>query len=151
MLSDKYFELPPPKSTGFEYFNLGWITRMLADLDELPAPVDVQATLAELSARSIAVSILQNAPAIDELLVCGGGVHNADLMQRLQGYLPGVQIESTEAHGLHPDWVEAAAFAWLAARCLAGLPGNLPEGTGAERKEVLGGIYRSKETDIAPA
>ena len=143
MLSDRYFELPPPKSTGFEYFNLGWVTRAIGTVgeDATPSAADVQATLAELSARSIAVSMLQSAPVIERVLVCGGGVHNADLMQRLGGYLSGVEVVSTAAHGLDPDWVEAAAFAWLASRCLDGEPGNLPEVTGAARPEVLGGIY----------
>ena len=142
MLADPYFDQPPPKSTGFEYFNGGWTRSRLASLGGLTIPAaDIQATLAELSARTIAMSILKFAPDIDEVLVCGGGIHNADLMQRLRGYLTGAQVSSTDLYGLHPDWVEAAAFAWLAKRRLEGKTGNLPEVTGASRAAVLGAIY----------
>ena len=142
MLSDKYFQLPPPKSTGFEYFNAGWLNSKISSLGKTaPTAVDIQATLAELSARTIATAILENAPAVDEVLICGGGVHNTDLLQRLTTCLAGSKVESTEACGLDPDWVEAAAFAWLAKRRLEGKPGNLPEVTGASRPEVLGAVY----------
>ena len=89
----------------------------------------------------MATAILDVAPDIDEVLVCGGGIHNTDLMARLEGYLSGVAVTSTETFGLHPDWVEAAAFAWLALRRLENLPGNLPEVTGASAAQVLGGIF----------
>jgi anhydro-N-acetylmuramic acid kinase len=142
MLTDPYFDQLPPKSTGFEYFNGGWVRSRLSSLGDVTLPAaDVQSTLAELSARTIATSILKYAPDIDEVLVCGGGVHNIDMMQRLRGYLSGVQVSSTEIYGLHPDWVEAAAFAWLAKRRLEGKTGSLPEVTGASRAEVLGAIY----------
>jgi anhydro-N-acetylmuramic acid kinase len=142
MLSDQYFELAPPKSTGFEYFNDRWLRSKLSETGKAaPSAVDIQATLAELSARTIATAILKNAPAVDEVLICGGGVHNKDLVQRLTTCLAGSSVTSTEAYGLHPDWVEAAAFAWLAKRRLEDKPGNLPEVTGASRPAVLGAIY----------
>lgn len=142
MMSDPYFALPPPKSTGFEYFNGAWVRSRIAAASKATLPAaDIQATLSELSARTIATSILQHSPDIEEVLVCGGGVHNTDLMQRLRSYLSGTQVTSTDAFGLHPDWVEAAAFAWLAKRCLEGKPGNLPVATGAERAEILGAVY----------
>jgi len=142
MLADPYFDQPPPKSTGFEYFNGAWLRSRLASLGDVRIPAaDIQSTLAELSARTIATSILKFAPDIDEVLVCGGGVHNIDMMQRLRSYLSGVQVSSTEIYGLHPDWVEAAAFAWLAKRRLEGKTGSLPEVTGASRAEVLGAVY----------
>jgi len=142
MLTDPYFKQPPPKSTGFEYFNSAWIKNRLAAFGEdVAAAKDLQATLAELSARTIAMSVLEHAPSIEQLLVCGGGVHNADLMQRLQSHLPGTSVESTQDFGLHPDWVEAAAFAWLAKRRIEGNPGNLPEVTGATQSAVLGAIF----------
>jgi len=142
MLSDPYFDLRPPKSTGFEYFNEAWVRSKASSAASAKIPAaDIQATLAELSARTIAKSILHYSPDIEEILVCGGGIHNTDLMQRLRSYLSGTQVTSTDAFGLHPDWVEAAAFAWLAKRCLEGKTGNLPEVTGAERAEVLGAVY----------
>ena len=142
LLADPYFELPPPKSTGFEYFNGSWVRSRIAALGDKVLPAaDVQSTLCELSARTIATSILKFAPDIAEVLVCGGGVHNSDLIGRLKSYLSGVQVRSTETRGLHPDWVEAVAFAWLAKRRLEGKPGNIPEVTGAETAEVLGSIF----------
>jgi anhydro-N-acetylmuramic acid kinase len=142
LLSDKYFGLPPPKSTGFEYFNTRWLESKISALGKTtPEAIDVQATLAELSARTIASAIMEFAPEVNEVLVCGGGVHNRDLMQRLTSCLAGSSVASTENYGLHPDWVEAVAFAWLAKRRLEGKPGNLPEVTGASRLEVLGAVY----------
>jgi anhydro-N-acetylmuramic acid kinase len=142
MLSDPYFDLLPPKSTGFEYFNGAWVRSRLSSIDNASlVAADIQATLAELSARTIAKSILRYSPDIEEVLVCGGGVHNTDLMQRLRSYLSGTQVTSTDAFGLHPDWVEAAAFAWLAKRCLEKKPGNIPEVTGANSAEVLGAVF----------
>lgn len=142
MLGDPYFAEPPPKSTGFEHFNDGWIRSAIRSLGKSQIPdVDVQSTLAELSARSIAMSIMRFAPDIDSVLVCGGGIHNVDLMNRLRACLSGATVSSTASHGLHPDWVEATAFAWLAKRCLEGRSGNLPEVTGATSRQVLGAIY----------
>ena len=142
LLSDEYFATPPPKSTGFEYFNDGWLGTKISSLGKnAVTAVDLQATLAELSARTIATAILENAPEVNEVLVCGGGVHNKDLMRRLTTCLAGKTVESTQNYGLHPDWVEAAAFAWLARRRLEGKPGNLPEVTGASRPALLGAVY----------
>jgi anhydro-N-acetylmuramic acid kinase len=142
MLADPYFALPAPKSTGFEYFNGSWVRSRISETGiERLAAADIQATLSELTARTVATSILQHAPDMDEVLVCGGGVHNTDLMGRLRSYLAGTQVTSTDAYGLHPDWVEAAAFAWLAKRCLEGKPGNLPEATGARSAEILGSVF----------
>lgn len=137
LLADDYFSAPPPKSTGFEYFNLEWLQSF--GVDGLDA-ADVQATLAMLTARSIAASLPGKT---SELLVCGGGVHNCRLMHLLACELPDVSIRSTGDAGLHPDWVEATAFAWLAMRRIEGKPGNLPAVTGATGRAVLGRIWRS--------
>ena len=142
MLADPYFSLQPPKSTGFEYFNGGWVRSKIGELGEESKSIeDVQSTLCELSARTIATSILTLAPDIAEVLVCGGGVHNSDLINRLRSYLSGIVVQGTDSFGLHPDWVEAAAFAWLAKRRLENKAGNIPEVTGAASPQVLGGIY----------
>ncbi len=137
-LADPYFEAPPPKSTGFEYFNLDWLAALGAA--QLEA-VDVQATLCAVTADSIAAAILRHAKRTQQLFVCGGGVHNEELMRRLASRLPEMQVASTGALGLDPDWVEACAFAWLADRTLKGLPGNLPSVTGASRAAVLGAVF----------
>lgn len=138
LLDYSYFGKPPPKSTGIEEFNLAWL--IAQDTLKYDA-VDVQATLSELTARSIASDILQFAPATEEIYVCGGGAHNADLLSRLARKLPETRIDSTAAAGLDPDWVEAAAFAWLAMRTMNDQTGNLPSVTGANRKVVLGTIH----------
>ncbi len=138
-LGDAYFAEAPPKSTGFEYFNLDWLEQQLGDTKAEPA--DVQATLLALTVTSIRHAIETYAVDTAEILVCGGGVHNDALMRALADAANPVSVKSTEEFGLHPDWVEAAAFAWLASRTLNGLPGNLPEVTGAKRRAVLGCIY----------
>ena len=139
LLDEPYFSLPPPKSTGKELFNPGWLDGKLRDF-AAASPVDVQATLAELTAFSAAQAIRQYAADTRRLLVCGGGAHNADLLRRLRSHLA-CPVESTESLGVAPDWVEAMAFAWLARRTLRGQPGNLQEVTGATAPVVLGGIY----------
>jgi len=111
LLQDPYFNQPPPKSTGLEHFNISWLDKVLGDssLQE----VDVQTTLAELTALSIANS-LRDSGIPTRLLVCGGGMHNAFLIRRLAAALPDVIVESTGRYGTDPDWVEGLLFAWLA-------------------------------------
>lgn len=141
LLADPYFALPPPKSTGRGYFRLDWVRARFAALDTLP-PADVQRTLCELTARSALDALRAAMPDARELLVCGGGVRNGFLMQRLAALAAApLHVASTEAHGLHPDWVEATAFAWLALQRLDGGAGNLPSVTGARRAAVLGGVF----------
>ncbi|HLU76303.1 MAG TPA: anhydro-N-acetylmuramic acid kinase [Burkholderiales bacterium] len=138
MLADPYFALPPPKSTGRDLYNEAWLMRR--DLARYAAE-DVQATLLELTARSVADAIERYCPGADELYVCGGGASNRQLLRRLQALLGGVSVSTTADLGLHPDWVEAVAFAWLARRTLLQQPGNLPEVTGAQGPRVLGAVY----------
>jgi anhydro-N-acetylmuramic acid kinase len=136
--SDPWFALPPPKSTGREQFHLPWLQERL---DGTERPEDVQATLMELTANTVADALLALQPATRRVMICGGGVHNARLLQRIGAHLPGMAIESTAAHGMDPDFVEAVGFAWLARQTLAGLPGNLPGVTGARGPRVLGVVY----------
>lgn len=140
LLSDSYFALAPPKSTGREHFNIAWLDAALKDYSNVSAQ-DVQATLCELTAASIADAVQKYAPATQELLVCGGGARNAYLMQHLRARLQPCSVESTEKYGISPDWMEAMAFAWLAKQTLEGKPGNLPAVTGAKRAVQLGAIY----------
>lgn len=140
LLADPFLARPPPKSTGREYFNLCWLSDRMPGLGALD-PADVQATLLEFTARSSADAILRHAANSRRILVCGGGGRNARLMDRLTALLAPRIVESTAAHGIDPDFVEAAAFAWLAAATLAGRPGNLPEVTGARGPRILGAIY----------
>ncbi|WP_029592722.1 anhydro-N-acetylmuramic acid kinase [Franconibacter pulveris] len=139
MLSDPYFAQPAPKSTGREYFNYGWLERQLTHFPGLAAQ-DVQATLAELTATTIAEQVLLSGGG-ERLLVCGGGGRNPLLMNRLAGLLPGIEVATTDEMGISGDDMEALAFAWLAFRTLSGLPGNLPSVTGASQASVLGAIF----------
>ncbi|WP_251975668.1 anhydro-N-acetylmuramic acid kinase [Salinicola avicenniae] len=139
LLDDAYFTAPPPKSTGREHFHLDWVAPRLGGHE---TAADVQATLTELTVVSVARA---TAPFVragnSDLIVCGGGAHNAHLIARLMSSLPGIQLLHCEDFGWSADWLEAGAFAWLAWRRLHGLPGNLPEVTGASGERVLGGVY----------
>ena len=138
LLDEPWFALPPPKSSGREQFHLDWLQSRLRG-DERTH--DVQATLLELSAATIATALLSQQPATKRVLVCGGGVHNPVLLARIAMMLPEAVVESTALHGLDPDFVEAMAFAWLAREALAGRPGNLPAVTGARGPRVLGVVH----------
>lgn len=146
LLADQYFKKPPPKSTGREYFNLAWLENILKNYSSLD-PADVQASLCELTAVCCVAAITEQAPSTQEVLVCGGGSHNAYLMARLTAVLsetlPQCQLKTTAADGIDPDWVEAIAFAWMAKQTLDDLPSNLPGVTGASHAVILGGIYKS--------
>ncbi|GAB3264738.1 anhydro-N-acetylmuramic acid kinase [Chitinimonas naiadis] len=140
LLAAPYFAAPPPKSTGRDLFHLAWLDEQLAHLPTLDT-ADVQATLLAFTARSIATEIDRQASGAAEIYVCGGGARNGALMEAIRQLLAPRHLVSTEKLGLHPDWVEAVAFAWLARRCLGGQPGNLPAVTGAKGARVLGAIY----------
>ena len=138
LLADPYFALPAPKSTGRETFQMHWLRERLRG-DEVPA--DVQATLLQLTAHSIAQALSRECPQAARVIVCGGGVHNPRLMQALQTLVAPVRLETTAAYAVDPDYVEAIAFAWLARETLEGRPGNRPEVTGARGARVIGAIY----------
>jgi anhydro-N-acetylmuramic acid kinase len=144
-LADPYLAMPSPKSTGTDYYNGVWLDRMLASLPAEPAPQDVQATLAELTARTIADAFQSDAPAT--VAVCGGGAYNEDLIRRLQSHLPRTRVDTTANWGIEPAWVEAAAFAWLAAERLACRAGNVPSVTGASAAVPLGGVFLPPAAD----
>jgi len=144
LLMDDYFQLTPPKSTGFEYFNLEWLDKYLdtyLDKDIGMNSADIQSTLCGLTATSIIRAINQYADATDEIYICGGGAHNSELMRRLQA-ITQCPIATTEGLGVHPDWVEAMAFAWLANRHNHQQTGNLPSVTGADKAVILGNLTK---------
>lgn len=137
LLDDSWFALPPPKSSGREQFHLDWLQPRLRG----ESVADVQATLLELSAVTIADALRAQQPATQRVLACGGGVRNMRLIERIAARLPGVIVESTATHGLDPDLAEAMAFAWLARQALLGRAGNVPTVTGARGLRVLGAVY----------
>jgi anhydro-N-acetylmuramic acid kinase len=145
LLDEPFFEQAPPKSTGRDLFNAQWLDAKLAGFEAL-RPADIQATLAALTAVSVAREIERHAPGCRAVYVCGGGARNPELLKALQFALDrsgvnGVSVKTTEALGVPPHHVEALAFAWLAMRCIERTAGNLPAVTGAAGERVLGAIY----------
>ncbi|MDO9974594.1 anhydro-N-acetylmuramic acid kinase [Glaesserella parasuis] len=143
LLDEPFFQLPPPKSTGRELFNLEWLEHKLTQIEPLPAE-DVQATLVEFTVQSIVQALrqIENPNAYHSvLLVCGGGAKNPLIMERLQTHLIDWQVSTTTEYGLDVDYVEAAAFAWLAYQRIHNLPANLPSVTGATQEVSLGAIF----------
>lgn len=150
LLAHPFFARPAPKSTGREEFNLDWLEQVLLKFEQThnapQHPADVQATLVELTAKSVAEAIRphfslgKNTVAKPDLLVCGGGALNGLILQRLQANLPDFSVTTTQKMGVSPLWVEAMAFAWLARQTLLNLPSNLPSVTGASKAVVLGQV-----------
>jgi len=142
LLAEPYFALPPPKSTGRDLFDIAWLDARLGATARDPQAV--MATLAELTAITVAADLQRHAPSVDRLFVCGGGAFNTHLLARLAALLPGVRVRSSAELGVPPDQVEAMAFAWLAQAFVARRPGNLPAVTGAPGPRVLGALYPAK-------
>ena len=140
---DPYFQADPAKSTGKEYFSLPWIYQNI-NVTNYRAE-DIQASLCYLTATTITDAIKKYAPATERVLICGGGIHNDYLLQLIEKNLS-CPVSSTELYGIHPDHVEAIAFAWLAKQTLNHLTGNLKEVTGAKHNVILGGIYQGSWT-----
>jgi anhydro-N-acetylmuramic acid kinase len=141
LLEEPYFALPAPKSTGRDLFHADWLDARLAQLTHPVTPEDVQATLAALTATTIARAIHDASPDVANVYVCGGGAENGELMRQLGAALPNAVVQSTEALGVAPNRVEALAFAWLGYRFTQRLPGNLPAVTGAHGERILGALY----------
>ncbi len=142
LLAHPFFAKEAPKSTGREDFHLDWLLTTLHAHEQL-SPTDVQATLLELTAQSIADAIHKTGFAQGELWLCGGGAYNKRLWQALSQKLPNFALHSTNEAGIAPTWVEASAFAWLAQQTIHGLSGNVPAVTGAAGERLLGGIYQA--------
>lgn len=144
LLADSYFDLPFPKSTGREYFNLTWLKKKLRGFSICSR--DVQTTLTEFTIETIIKAINATGSLNHDILVCGGGIANSYLISRLSYKAKPHALYSTLEFGLHPQWVEAIAFAWLAKQTINYLPGNLPNVTGAKQASILGGIYLKNES-----
>ncbi len=139
LLDEPYLRLAPPKSTGRELFNLSWLKSRLGLFSRPPG--DVQATLQQFTARTLADAVRQYAPGA-ALYVCGGGAHNLGLLSAVAALIAPNRVASTAALGLDPDYVEAVAFAWFAKRTLEGLTSSAGSVTGAQGARILGGVYR---------
>ena len=138
-LTDSYFAKRPPKSTGRNYFNEDWLIQLITGNNRRAQ--DIQATLSELTAQSVAEAVRKAAPSTERMLVCGGGLKNDDLIGRLRTHLQGIKLDSTQSAGVSPYYLESMLVAWLAAQAISGLPGNLPSVTGAKASRVCGAIY----------
>jgi anhydro-N-acetylmuramic acid kinase len=134
MLDDEYFKLKAPKSTGVEYFNLEWLDSFLSGNEK---PQDVLRTLTELSAITIA-----NELSSGKAYFCGGGVFNKFLMERIAVLAPKSEILTTDELGVHPNFVEAVAFAYFAKLHIENKPANVPSATGAKQEMILGTKFR---------
>ena len=139
LLDESYFRLSPPKSTGRELFNMPWLENKLGLFARDPR--DVQATLQQFTAETVAAAVREYAPGAS-LYLCGGGAHNSGLLKAIATLMAPNQVASTAALGLDPDYVEAVAFAWFAMRTLEGLTSSAGSVTGAKGARILGGIYR---------
>jgi len=138
LLAHPYFRRLPPKSTGRDEFGLRLVKRALTGKEH---PVDVQATLLEFTASTIARAVRAHSRGARAVFLCGGGAYNRALLARLAVLLPDRRIATTAALGIEPGHVEGLAFAWLARQALKRKPGNLPAVTGARGPRVLGAIY----------
>ena len=138
MLNEPFFALSPPKSSGRDLFNMAWLRNKLQGGERAE---DVQATLLELTCRTITQSIRQHCAGAKEIYLCGGGAHNQTLRARLAALLPDSSVQATNVLGVDGDYLEAIAFAWLAQQALHGKPANLPLVTGAKHPCVLGAIH----------
>lgn len=135
-MSHPYFQQRPPKSTGRELFSLE-----LLPIPDHYSTLDILTTLAELTAASVAQAIQQHGHQTGLIYVCGGGVNNSYLIERLQAHLPKHTINSSQMMGIDPHWMEAMAFAWLAKQRINHCPGNASSVTGAQGGRILGGWY----------
>lgn len=141
--NESYFSRPTPKTTGTDYFSPQWLDQ--TDVVTM-SPADQLATLVELTVHTIGMGLQLLPFEIEECFVCGGGANNSFLMERLIAHLGSTRVSTTNDLGVHPDWVEAMAFAWLAHRTLNRRSGNLPSVTSAKKKTILGAVYFSDET-----
>ena len=142
-LSEDFFEQLPPKSTGRELFGSQYLHRCLADAEPYHlSSADLLATLTELTVTSIVKEYSTFLPHLpDRVLLCGGGSRNLYLKRRLQTHLQPVPVLTTDEVGLSADFKEAIAFAVLAYWRTLGIPGNLPQVTGAHAEVLLGDVY----------
>lgn len=144
MMRDHYILKPSPKSTGKEYFNLLWLDHLLENHPNTKAE-DIQRTLLDFTSHSICDKVKEllkeHKEQPNSVYLCGGGINNSLLVETIRSLLPSLKVTSTLDLGIHPQLVEASAFAWLASRTTSSLAGNLKEVTGANQDKILGGIY----------
>lgn len=142
LMTEPYLQRTPPKSTGRELFNAAWLGEKLSHFEQI-TEVDVQATLLEFTARSIAESVDWHNEQIVALFACGGGAKNGYLMERLQQLIAPIPVASSAEAKLDPQWVESMTFAWFARNAWYGDPIDTRSVTGAGQVCIHGGIYEA--------
>ncbi len=147
MTDDAYFTLPPPKSTGKEYFNLEYVQRRLHGAEL--SPEDLLASVTTATAEIVAAALRPY--AVVDLLVAGGGTRNPTLMGELQAQLPGVTIRQTDDLGVPEAGKEALVFAIIGFLTLCGLPATIPSCTGARHSSVLGTVTPGRRLPPQPS
>lgn len=140
LMAEPFFTSPHPKSTGRELFNLSWLQQHLNGGEN---PADVQATLLELTAQSIATEIKNANAPIQAAYLCGGGTYNTQLALRIETLIHPTVLATTKVLGIEPEWVEAAGFAWLAKQTLEAKPAKTKTVTGAKEDQILGAIFHA--------
>jgi len=148
MISDNYFTMPFPKSTGREYFGFNWLNKFIREntlLNQQQTKLDILTTLTELTARSISKEINLTFPECKDVILCGGGAKNSYLVSRIQKHLPKIEIKPSDEFGIPSQWVESMAFAWIAKQTYEGLSSNLPSVTGAQHPVIQGAIYANNK------
>lgn len=138
---DEYLMLPPPKSTGREYYGDAMALRLWHEgKNQGLSFEDIIATVTEYTAQSIRINLDQftgETNEIQEVFVGGGGVKNKTLMSSLEKGL-NASVKPMEALGFSSDAKEAIAFALLGNEFLCGHPNNIPTATGARRQVSMG-------------
>lgn len=133
LLAHPFFALHAPKSLDRLSFS-SLIEQAIAGL----APPEAAATLAAFICAAIAQTSWPAPPK--QVLVTGGGRHNATLMAGLAARFA-VPVLPVEAVGWNGDALEAQCFGFLAVRCLRGLPLSLPSTTGVKAPQTGGRLY----------
>jgi len=136
--AEPYYRLPPPRSTGRELFNAGYLRAMLAGIDPAPAGPDVAATVTRLLVDLLAEAVKQH--GLTELVLSGGGSANQTTLRWLRAAVPGVRVLTTAELGVPAQAKEAVAFAVLGFLTWNGLPGSVTAATGAAHPAILGTI-----------
>ena len=134
--------MPPPKTTGREYFSTKYIENILKIAP--PDPQDIIATLTALTAKSIAQAyerFIYPSVSVDTVVIGGGGAYNKTMMKFLRNYLPKrIELKTHEDYRISNNYKEVMAFALLGYCNYYNIPNNLPCCTGAEKRVVLGKV-----------
>jgi anhydro-N-acetylmuramic acid kinase len=147
--SHPYFSQSFPKSTGREIFGADYLDEVLQRFPLL-AHEDGYATLTQFTVDTVAEACCQLLdPYPEDIILCGGGSANPEMVRRLKIALPASQVYSSTFFGVDPYSLEAQAFAWFAVRTFYGLPSSLPQATGAKEATILGALFPGSKKGVS--